>query len=142
MSEQHAQRCRLARVCNNCDALRLSACGGCAQEIRNFLIVTQQLGLPLPLSVVYGAISRLREVVPKLTIWHSTMLFKGLKYYAGVPGITDMLRQLTTQARSACLRCAHCVASSRATVVVSVSAHLGTAGGSTCSLPAHMLVAP
>ena len=64
-----------------------------------FLIVTQQLGLPLPLSVVYGAMARIREVVPKLTIWHSTMLFKGLKYYAGVPGITDMLRQLTAQAR-------------------------------------------
>ena len=140
MSGQHEQQCQLARVYDNCDALRLSACGGCAQEIRNFLIVTQQLGLPLPLSVVYGAISRIREVVPKLTIWHSTMLFKGLKYYAGVPGITDMLRQLTTQARSTCLSCAHCVASSKVTVVVSVSAHLGKAGSSKCSLPANVLV--
>lgn len=71
----------------------------CAQEIRDFLIVTQQLGLPLPLSVVYAATARISEVVPKLTIWHSTMLFKGLKYYAGVPGVTDVLRRLTTQAR-------------------------------------------
>ena len=102
MSGLSEQQCQLARACHGWDALRLSACGARAQEIRDFLIVTQQLGLPLPLSVVYRAMSRIREVVPKLTIWHSTMLFKGLKYYAGVPGITELLRQLTTQARSSC----------------------------------------
>ena len=73
-----------------------------AQEIRDFLIFTQQVGVPLPLSAVFAATLRTREVLPKLTIYHSTMLFKGLKYYAGVPGVTDVLKRLTIQARSHC----------------------------------------